>query len=159
MPSVAPPAGLRPETPNPAADAIRAPEPVADGERLSILLVDDNVDTLRSLTRLLAMRGLDVVPADSQAAALKLADQTEFDVLVSDIQLPDGSGLELISRLRDRRPITGIAISGFGAPDDITNSLAAGFAIHLVKPVDFRRLERAIREVAAPSKASAAVKD
>jgi signal transduction histidine kinase/ActR/RegA family two-component response regulator len=157
VPSVAAPAAMRPEPPKTAV-AIRGPEPIRDGERLRILLVDDNVDTLRSLTLLLAMRGLDVVPADSQAAALALASEAEFDVLVSDIELPDGSGLELISRLRDRRTIAGIALSGFGAPDDIKHSLAAGFAIHLIKPVDFRRLERAIREVAETAKALAAVK-
>jgi signal transduction histidine kinase/CheY-like chemotaxis protein len=158
FPSLAPAAVVRPAPPNASSATIRAPETASDQERLRILLVDDSADTLRSLTRLLAMRGLDVVPADSQAAALALASQSEFDVLVSDIELPDGSGLELISRLRDRRPIAGIALSGFGEPDDINHSLAAGFAIHLVKPVDFRRLERAIRELAGTAQALTAVK-
>ncbi len=83
------------------------------------------------------MRGLDVVPADSMAAALSLAAEADFDVLVSDIELQDGNGLELMCRLRD--------------------SLAAGFALHLVKPVDFRRLEQAIRDVAAATPAESLV--
>jgi CheY-like chemotaxis protein len=114
------------------------------------------MDTLKSLTRLLSLRGFEVAAADSQATALALAADAEFDILVSDIELPDGDGIELLSRLRDGRPIAGIALSGFGAPEDIDQSLAAGFALHLVKPTDFRRLEQAICEVAATASAQSA---
>jgi CheY-like chemotaxis protein len=156
MPSIAPPVVSRPrqETPTPTSVAFAG---LADHRPPRILLVDDNVDTLKSLTRLLTLRGLEVVPADSQTTALALAAQAEFDVLVSDIELPDGNGVELMARLRDARPLAGIALSGFGAPEDIKHSLAAGFALHLVKPVDFRRLEQAIREVAASASAESAV--
>ena len=74
----------------------------------------------------------------------------ELDVIVSDIELPDGSGLELVGSLRQTgRPIPAIALSGFGSSADVELSHSAGFAIHLTKPVDFRQLEEAIRQVAA----------
>jgi CheY-like chemotaxis protein len=62
-----------------------------------------------------------------------------------------------MSRLRDSRPLAGIALSGFGAPEDIEQSLAAGFAVHLVKPIDFRRLEQSIRDVVASTPAESLV--
>jgi signal transduction histidine kinase/CheY-like chemotaxis protein len=156
MPSVTPQVATGPPQEALPANG-QAPSGLAYCSGLRILLVDDNVDTLKSLTRLLSMRGLDVVPADSMEAALALAAEAEFDVLVSDIELPDGNGLELMCRLRDSRPVAGIALSGFGSPEDIEHSLAAGFALHLVKPVDFRRLEQAIRDVASATPAESLV--
>jgi signal transduction histidine kinase/ActR/RegA family two-component response regulator len=157
IPSVTSPSlsSAREEPPSPAGDA---PVGLTDKSPIRILLVDDNVDTLKALTRLLAARGLDVVPADSKALALELATDAEFDILVSDIELHDGSGLELMSRLRDSRPLPGIAFSGFGAPEDVEQSLAAGFVLHLVKPIDFRLLEQSIRDVAASAPAESLVK-
>jgi CheY-like chemotaxis protein len=67
-----------------------------------------------------------------------------FDVLISDIELPDGSGLDLMRELRGRVP--GIAISGFGTSEDVQQSLEAGFALHLTKPIEANRLESAILE-------------
>jgi signal transduction histidine kinase/ActR/RegA family two-component response regulator len=129
-----------------AADPCSAP---AERGPVRILLVDDNEDTLKYLARLLSSREHIVHTAESLAKALTLAAEVEFDILVSDIELPDGSGLELIWRLRASRPVAGIALSGFGSPDDIEQSRSAGFALHLTKPVDFRRLEQAIRDVVA----------
>jgi signal transduction histidine kinase/ActR/RegA family two-component response regulator len=111
------------------------------------LLVDDNQDTLKYLSRILSVRGYTVHTADSLARALALASEVDFDVLISDIELPDGSGLELMWRLRAIRPVLGIALSGFGSPEDVEQSHSAGFALHLIKPVDFHRLEQAIQEV------------
>jgi CheY-like chemotaxis protein len=79
-------------------------------------------------------------------------DESEFDILVSDIGLPDGSGLELMPRfvaLAGTRPIAGIALSGFGMPEDVERSYAAGFHEHLIKPVDFALLRKALARVAA----------
>jgi signal transduction histidine kinase/CheY-like chemotaxis protein len=152
LPSVAPPADSRLRQ-EPSASSGNSPAATSEPSPLRILLVDDNLDTLHSLTRLLTARGFHVVPADSESVALELAADCEFDILVSDIELKDGSGLELMSLLRERRPLAGIAISGFGAPEDIEQSLAAGFALHLVKPIDFRRLEQSIRAVFASTPA------
>jgi PAS domain S-box-containing protein len=115
----------------------------------TILLVEDNTDTLNYLSKMLTLRGHTVRTAADLRTAFQIAAETEFDVLISDIELPDGSGLQLIRTLRSTRAVPGIALSGFGSPDDIEMSHSAGFAAHLVKPVDFRRLEEVIQRFAA----------
>ena len=112
-----------------------------------ILLVDDHLDTARAMGRLLRRWGCEVKTADSVASALEAAETTKFDILVSDIGLPDGSGLDLIQKLNARAPVRGIAVSGFGMEEDLNSSRRAGFAEHLVKPVDLGRLEAAIRKL------------
>jgi signal transduction histidine kinase/ActR/RegA family two-component response regulator len=131
-----------------------APAPVEGPlERpLEILLVEDNQDTLNYLSRLLSLRGYRVHTAADLASAIQRAAEAEFDLVVSDIELPDGSGLELMWTLRATRNIPAIALSGFGSPADIEQSHSAGFAIHLTKPVDFRTLERAIGQLAATTR-------
>ena len=117
---------------------------------IRILLVDDNHDTLKYLSNLLSLRGYHVHTAADMASALQVASQAQLDVIVSDIELPDGSGLELVGSLQHtNRSIPAIALSGFGSSADVELSHSAGFAIHLTKPVDFRQLEKAIRQVAA----------
>jgi CheY-like chemotaxis protein len=111
---------------------------------LRILLVEDNKDTLNYLAAMLTRRGHDVRTAVNLATALRLAAEVEFELLISDLELPDGSGLELMWRLRTKGSLQAIALSGFGTSDDIEQSRSAGFAEHLTKPVDFRRLEEAI---------------
>lgn len=73
--------------------------------------------------------------------------EPECDVLVSDISLPDGSGLDLIREVRRGRGVPSIALSGFGTEDDVQRSRAAGFDEHLVKPVDIDQLLAAIARV------------
>jgi CheY-like chemotaxis protein len=68
--------------------------------------------------------------------------------LISDVDLPDGSGLDLMRKLTRRYPIRGIAISGHGMKDDIELSLAAGFSYHITKPVDWKKLKLALQEIA-----------
>jgi CheY-like chemotaxis protein len=80
--------------------------------------------------------------------ALQSAQQG-VDLVISDIRLPDGSGLELMRRLRVNQPIVGIAISGFGTEQDQRRSREAGYDVHLTKPVDFTRLLEAIEQVSA----------
>ncbi|MEY2499050.1 MAG: hypothetical protein QOD12_2606 [Verrucomicrobiota bacterium] len=112
---------------------------------LSILLVDDHADTCAALERLLTLRGHKVVTAHSMRAALETAAGNSFDLLISDVGLPDGNGMDLLRNLRGIRPTRGIAISGFGMDTDISKSLEAGFAEHLVKPVKLEKLEAAMR--------------
>ena len=114
-----------------------------------ILLVDDHLDTARAMGRLLKRWGCDVKTADSVASALKVADASQFDILISDIGLPDGSGLDLIRELKNRYPVRGIAVSGFGMEEDLSSSRRAGFSEHLVKPVDLGQLETTIRKLLA----------
>ena len=102
---------------------------------------------------MLSRRGYDVATASDLADALRLAFEGERDLLISDIELPDGNGLELMDAIRSRGPMPGIALSGFGSADDIQHSLAAGFSVHLTKPVDFRRLEEVIQQIATAAPA------
>jgi CheY-like chemotaxis protein len=118
-------------------------------QALRILLVEDNEDTNRSLTRLLRRRGYHVQSALDFQSAMALSAKEEFDVLVSDLGLPDGSGVEVIKNVQSRRPIVGIALTGFGMEDDIRKSVDAGFKHHLVKPIDLNKLDSLIQESAA----------
>ena len=115
---------------------------------LRILMVDDNRDTLKYFSQMLMQRGHVVSTASNLAMALRVAAETDIELLISDIELPDGSGLELIRKLRSKDPLKGIALSGFGASDDVEQSHSAGFSEHLTKPVEFRHLEDAIERVA-----------
>jgi signal transduction histidine kinase len=115
--------------------------------RLEILLVEDHHDTARVLKRLLDRSGHHVRTADTVHAALAAADAEPVDIVVSDLGLPDGTGFELMRQLVQRHHLKGIALSGFGTDQDVARSHEAGFACHLTKPVDFRRLEEAIERV------------
>jgi CheY-like chemotaxis protein len=116
--------------------------------RAKILLVEDHDDTARVLTRLLHLSGYQVACAGSYSDALRLCDEHQFDLLISDVGLPDGSGYDLMREAIARRCTSkGIAVSGYGAEADVQQSLQAGFSEHLVKPVQFDTLKEAIRRV------------
>ncbi|HXA09683.1 MAG TPA: response regulator, partial [Chthoniobacterales bacterium] len=116
-----------------------------NGERRGwrILLVEDHADTAAALRNLLARRGHRVSVAHDLRSAREAARGDPFDLLISDVGLPDGTGAELMSQLRTNG-MRGIAISGFGMSGDVEKSLAAGFTEHLVKPVNFETLEAAM---------------
>jgi CheY-like chemotaxis protein len=108
--------------------------------RNRILLVEDHADTAKTLARLLTRTGYQVTTAHTVASALEALAQQDFDILASDIGLPDQSGFELMERVRDRSGLVGIALSGFGSQEDIAQAHRAGFAEHLVKPVSIVQL-------------------
>jgi PAS domain S-box-containing protein len=110
-----------------------------------ILLVEDNADTSIVMSKLLRQYGYRVRTADCVASALQAADADTFDLMICDIGLPDGSGLDLMKQIRSRRPIKGIALSGFGMEDDIRMSRDAGFVEHLIKPINVSQLQAAVR--------------
>jgi PAS domain S-box-containing protein len=115
---------------------------------LRVLLLEDHDDTRQIMTRLLGSFGCEVTAAGTVKQAIALAEQGEYDLLVSDIGLPDGSGMDVMRHLRQRRrDIKGIALSGFGQPEDLRRSQDAGFELHLTKPVNFRALEAVIQKV------------
>ena len=89
--------------------------------------------------------------ASGVGTASSLLNSETFDLLIADIELPDGTGWELMRMARAAGPIAGMALSGHGGDDDIAKSQDAGFAQHLVKPITFQRLADAIDE-AAPSR-------
>ena len=112
-----------------------------------ILLVDDHADTCAILEKLLTGHGHRVTAAHDMSSALGCAEGERFDLVVSDVGLPDGSGMELMTHLKATSRIPGIAMSGFGTSADIERSLGAGFSEHLVKPITMERLESAIEAV------------
>ncbi|MGE5609704.1 MAG: ATP-binding protein [Bacillota bacterium] len=123
---------------------------------LRILLVEDHGDTARIMSRLLAADGHEVQRAGALATALDMAGKGTFDLLISDLGLPDGNGLDLMRQLRARgQRIPGIALSGFGMEQDIQSSHEAGFAAHLTKPTSPERLAEAIAAVVGPEHLSA----
>jgi CheY-like chemotaxis protein len=111
---------------------------------LRILLVDDHQDTCAALEKLLVRRGHLVAATHNVRSAMEAAVRNRFDLLISDIALPDGSGMELMIQLHAISRIPGIAISGFGNNGDIEKSLQAGFSEHLIKPVKLEKLEAAM---------------
>jgi signal transduction histidine kinase len=112
-----------------------------------VLLVEDHEPTRTTLTTLLRRRNYEVAPAASLAEARLLTDGREFDFLISDIGLPDGSGFDLMREMRARRGVRGIALTGYGTEEDIGRSREAGFVVHLTKPILVQSLERALAEL------------
>jgi DNA-binding response OmpR family regulator len=111
--------------------------------------VEDNRDTLYFLALVLGQRGHAVVKAASMAQAREeLTRDLDLDLVISDIELPDGSGLDLMREV-GADGVPGIAMSGFGSEEDVRLSREAGFAIHLTKPIDVARLEAAIQQFGA----------
>ncbi len=122
--------------------------PVRVARNLRILLVEDHPDTADALAELLRTRGHVVRIATTVAQALAAAGEERFDLVLSDLGLPDGSGQDLMRQLSHRYQLRGIALSGYGMEDDIRRSRDAGFHCHLTKPVNLQALETAIQQVA-----------
>jgi signal transduction histidine kinase/HAMP domain-containing protein len=120
----------------------------AERQPMRILLVEDHEDTNRSLSNLLRRRGYHVQSALTFQSALDLGAAEQFDVLITDLGLPDGSGIDLIQKLASKPPL-GIALTGFGMEQDIRKSREVGFQHHLVKPIDLNKLDSLIQEGAA----------
>jgi CheY-like chemotaxis protein len=115
---------------------------------LRVFVVENHPDTVLGLRMLLDVLGHHVHVARNLKAAQVMARKIEFDVLLSDISLPDGTGLDLMRELRAERPVVGIAMSGYGAESDIAKSKAAGFIEHLVKPMTAEELGAALENAA-----------
>jgi PAS domain S-box-containing protein len=133
----------------PASESATPPA-VPDGEvpgRLRLLIVEDHEDTARALSRLMTKAGYEVSIAGNVATALALAGRETFDLLISDLGLPDGTGYDVMTGLQKIQPLPGIAMSGYGMEGDVRRSREAGFGDHLVKPVEVPKLIAAIRRV------------
>ena len=115
----------------------------------SILLVEDHADTARVMQRMLEQAGYLVGYAGTVARARELAGATHFHLVISDLGLPDGNGVDLMQFLHTEYGLSGIALSGFGTEDNIQASSAAGFQEHITKPVSWPLLRRAIERLLA----------
>jgi PAS domain S-box-containing protein len=116
---------------------------------LRILVVEDEPATRRLMARLLRGQGHVVTTAGTIAEATAASQAEGFDLIISDIGLPDGSGLDVMRRVVARHgPLPAIALTGYGMEEDIVRSREAGFTAHMTKPIDFTKLEAMIRQVA-----------
>jgi signal transduction histidine kinase len=136
------------------SETVRAP----DGMHTHLLLVEDHADTAQVMARMLRRAGFQVTAASNMAQAIaetEAARKTVDDsgrtrpvrLVISDLGLPDGSGCDLMRKLRTEHRLRGIALSGFGMEEDVKQAEDAGFSRHLTKPVDFDQLLSTIREL------------
>lgn len=117
---------------------------------MHILLVEDHEDTRIILTRLLTRYGYDVVSAGTMHEALMLLDNIRFDVLLSDIGLPDGDGLQLVGEAKRRQGLRGtVALSALATAEDRQRGYEAGFDDYLTKPTDCNRLRTVLARLDA----------
>ena len=116
-----------------------------------ILLVEDHDQTRSTLVQLLQRRGHLVADVGTMATARERAALGDFDLLISDLGLPDGDGRKLMTELHQCYGLPGIALSGYGMENDIARSRTSGFFAHLTKPVDIRALESAIAAAPQPA--------
>jgi CheY-like chemotaxis protein len=120
-----------PETPTVPEFVPRDGKVILPQRKGHLLVVDDHHDTCMGMKMLLERRGYRITLAHTADQALEKAQQEKFDLLISDIGLPDRSGYELMQELRARSSLRGIALSGFGMENDISKARAAGFSEHL----------------------------
>ena len=114
----------------PPTEVTIAPPKASSGalqQGFKILLVDDHQDTRAALEKLLIRRGHLVAATHDVRSAVEAAARSKFDLLISDIALPDGTGMDLMMQVRAISKIPGIAISGFGNNGNIERSLHTGF--------------------------------
>jgi len=116
---------------------------------LSVLLIEDHEDTAEVMSQLIRGLGHEVAVAGSVADALAYTGRTRFDLVLSDVGLPDGTGVDFIHAFRKASDAPAIALTGFGTDDDVRRCLDAGFTAHLTKPVNFEQLERLIEQTNA----------
>ena len=139
-----------------SGDKPPAPAAKRRAQSARILLVEDHEDTLALLSKLLARCGYKVTGASSVNAAIKHLEESRFDIVVSDIGLPDGNGCDIMTRSMQESgggKVKAIAISGFSSEEDVKRSKACGFLRHLTKPIDFARLRDVLEEIQADAAA------
>jgi CheY-like chemotaxis protein len=130
-------------------DAARLVQGTSPTESADILLVEDHADSAEIIRRMLQKAGYRVTHAADVATAKNLAQRCLFQLLISDLGLPDGNGLELMRELQTSQPLLGIALSGYGMERDVAAAKQAGFAEHITKPVDWERLRHAVERLLA----------
>ena len=127
-------------------------EPVGAGtlNAKSILVVDDSRETTEMLTTLLTTEGAQVWSARSGDDALRLVRENNFDLVISDISMPQMDGYQLLEKIRglvSPKDLPALALTGYGRTTDVERAEAAGFVRHLTKPLDIARLLEVVREL------------
>jgi PAS domain S-box-containing protein len=143
-------------TVNAAVDAETAPIGRSDAvsgrplDRIRVLVVEDHADSRELIRTALGARGAETLVASSVDEALAVLDHEPVDVLISDVGMPHRDGYALVEALRElerargRRPIPAIALTAFAGRDDRDRLLAAGFQVHVAKPIDPDTLEATV---------------
>ena len=132
---------------------VATPTAVASPELLrgkSILIVDDSRDTIDMLTKLLTLEGARVESAGSGKEALQIAGERSFDLIISDISMPEMDGYQLLKQIRglaNGEGLPALALTGYGRSHDIRRAKAEGFADHLTKPIDINRFLRTVKRL------------
>ena len=124
-----------------------APPPL---ENTRILLVDDDEDALDLMRMLLRTQGAEVVGVADAGAALRELENARFDLLISDLGMPETDGYDLIKKVRqtlDERALPAIALTGYVSSEDRAGVLAAGFQMHLAKPVELEILTHVVLDL------------
>ena len=106
-----------------------------------MLLIEDHEDTAQVMQKVLRQMGHEVETCSTVARACQRLREREFDIILSDIGLPDGTGIDLIRAAREICRTPAIALTGYGMAEDVDRCLEAGFDEHLTKPVDIERLQ------------------
>jgi len=117
---------------------------------MEVLVVDDSEDTTEMVRHLLEIGGASVCAATSGSEALRFAREREFDVVLSDISMPEMDGFEFLSRLRKlpgKEDLPAVALTGFGRPEDVQRASDQGFYAHLTKPFDLQTLARLLQKI------------
>jgi len=115
-------------------------------QQISILLVEDHEDSAEVMSRLLRQKGYSVETCATVTEALNIVSARQFNLLLSDIGLPDGTGIDLIRQIRQHSSLPAIALTGFGMDQDVARYRESGFDAHLTKPVNFQKLEMVINQ-------------
>jgi DNA-binding NtrC family response regulator len=117
--------------------------------RLRILFVEDHNDSRHTLARLLRHYSYDVFTASDYRTACSLLNASRFDVLLSDIRLPDGNGCNLVLEAKSKQPLVAIALSALGSSQDEERGMSCGFDHYFVKPLDVCRLRAILDRITA----------
>jgi DNA-binding response OmpR family regulator len=111
---------------------------------MNVLLIEDHTDTRTVLCTLLNRCGCQTVTAKNAGDARARLGQMRFDVLISDLNLPDGDGLDLVREAKQKQQLKAIALTGRTSDEERTLGLDAGFDCYLTKPIDFHELRQAL---------------
>jgi PAS domain S-box-containing protein len=138
-----------------SVDTKRRLSPLIDLSRgtlqgMEVLVVDDSEDTTEMVRHLLEIGGASVCAATSGSEALSFARAREFDVVLSDISMPEMDGFEFLRRLRElpgKQNLPAVALTGFGRPEDVQRASDQGFYAHLTKPFDLQTLARLLQKI------------
>ena len=138
-----------------SVDTKRRLSPLLDLSRgtlqgMEVLVVDDSEDTTEMVRHLLEIGGASVCAATSGSEALRFARERDFDVVLSDISMPEMDGFEFLSRLRElpgKEDLPAVALTGFGRPEDVQRAIDQGFYAHLTKPFDLQTLARLLQKI------------